>query len=226
MEIITIILNIIRPIIQIFVNIGGQEYENWYNQGDEYPELEEMDSLEEANICEDTQTIKQFNKPVFGEIIVTSKYGYRTVNIDGIKKRKFHRGVDIRAYPKTEAIIIEDCKITEIVKTKSGAESRFKWDEKKNTWIDLKNGAITPRICYKGKITGRTYKHKHVKPNSVIKTGMDCKPGELMGTHGNYGYSRGSHLHLEIWENGKHKNPIPILKKYGFKIKYKRGLNA
>lgn len=60
---------------------------------------------------------------------------------------------------------------------------------------------------------GVVTKYFHMKSPSHLPVGAVVKAGDLIGYVGATGRAKGAHLHLEIWENGVAKNPIPILKK-------------
>lgn len=190
--IISHILNVIMPLINGFIK-PKPEKQNWYNETEEYPE---KTSIIVNQIVDDKP---KFNNPVKMTVpFITSPYGYRVLNHKGAK-RSFHYGCDLRASHNSPAYAIEDCIIIEIVKLKRNAPCRFKYNSVTKKWVDLKNGSITPRIVYKGKFTGNIYKHKHTKPSIKLKVGQFFKSGETIGTYGNYGYSQGSHCHLEVW---------------------------
>ena len=55
----------------------------------------------------------------------------------------------------------------------------------------------------------------------LVKTGDVVKAGQVIGEVGNTGYSYGTHLHLEIHENGKPTDPIPLLRRHGVDVKLK-----
>jgi murein DD-endopeptidase MepM/ murein hydrolase activator NlpD len=193
--VISYLLNTILPIIQKWIS-PDSENQNWFNEEqderviDKYPEPPTKPKK--------PKEIK-FHSPVeMKEPFVTSPYGYRVLKIKGAKRR-FHFGLDLRAYEGTEAFAVEDCIVTRIVKLKPGAPCQFRKDKKTGKWIDLKNGSVTPLVEYQGKHTGNIYIHKHTKPNSQLMIGDVLWAGAIIGLYGNYGYSNGSHLHFETW---------------------------
>ena len=55
---------------------------------------------------------------------------------------------------------------------------------------------------------GSTSKYFHLADNSIkVSVGQDIVPGQVIGTVGNTGRSTGTHLHFEIWKNGKAIDP-------------------
>jgi len=53
----------------------------------------------------------------------------------------------------------------------------------------------------------------------LVKVGDKVAAGQVIGEVGNTGYSYGTHLHLEIHENGAPTDPIPFLRDRGVDIK-------
>ena len=46
----------------------------------------------------------------------------------------------------------------------------------------------------------------------VVQTGQDVDKNTVLGTVGSTGWSTGSHLHLEVYDNGQTFNPLQILR--------------
>jgi murein DD-endopeptidase MepM/ murein hydrolase activator NlpD len=53
----------------------------------------------------------------------------------------------------------------------------------------------------------------------LVKVGDKVTAGQVIGEVGNTGYSYGTHLHLEVHENGAPTDPIPFLRQRGVDIK-------
>jgi murein DD-endopeptidase MepM/ murein hydrolase activator NlpD len=53
----------------------------------------------------------------------------------------------------------------------------------------------------------------------LVKAGDKVTAGQVIGEVGNTGYSYGTHLHLEVHENGAPTDPIPFLRQRGVDIK-------
>jgi murein DD-endopeptidase MepM/ murein hydrolase activator NlpD len=53
----------------------------------------------------------------------------------------------------------------------------------------------------------------------LVKVGDKVTAGQVIGEVGNTGYSYGTHLHLEVHENGAPTDPIPFLRDRGVDIK-------
>ena len=46
-----------------------------------------------------------------------------------------------------------------------------------------------------------------------VKIGQSVNQGDKIGAVGSTGYSTGPHLHFTIYKNGKHTNPMALLKR-------------
>jgi murein DD-endopeptidase MepM/ murein hydrolase activator NlpD len=53
----------------------------------------------------------------------------------------------------------------------------------------------------------------------LVKAGDKVTAGQVIGEVGNTGYSYGTHLHLEVHQNGAPTDPIPFLRERGVDIK-------
>lgn len=60
---------------------------------------------------------------------------------------------------------------------------------------------------------GRLYKYIHMKNSPTFSVGQKIKAGQQLGLIGSTGRSTGPHLDLQIMENGKHIDPVALLKK-------------
>lgn len=66
-------------------------------------------------------------------------------------------------------------------------------------WVKIVQGAM--EVIY-------AHLSKH-----TLKTGQKVKIGDIVGISGNSGFSTGPHLHYEMRWNGRHRDPLPWLKK-------------
>ena len=56
--------------------------------------------------------------------------------------------------------------------------------------------------------------YAHMKYGTVtVNVGSKVKKGQTIGYMGNTGYSKGAHLHFEVWKGNKRINPTPYLDK-------------
>lgn len=199
-KIITYFLNLILGAARRFSQVVP-EAQNWYNAD----ENKYKKTLTVPPRAPDRPRFRgvAHHSPVAGNVpYVTSPYGYRVLNIQGkSSQRVFHYGLDLRAVPGSPAFAVEDCTITEIVRINPKAPCRFRWDQRLGKWVDLNNGAITPRIVIQGLHTGNIYKMKHCEPDKNLRPGMKLECGIKIGEYGDYGYCMGSHCHFEVWMN-------------------------
>lgn len=148
---------------------------------------------------------------------MTSRYGWRTLNINGKSIRQFHTGIDLGGV--NNVYCVEDVIVKKTLSSDKKYPCRFEWDAKKKTWIDLiKSGRIpadrswTPYIICIGLKTNAEYWHYHIEP--AVSTGQILGPGTLLGKTGNFGYTMGPHLHWEVQVRGKAVDPIEFMKKF------------
>lgn len=57
---------------------------------------------------------------------------------------------------------------------------------------------------------GFVTRHGHLS-KTLVKRGQEVSRGDLLGLMGSTGYSTGSHLHYEVWRNGKPLNPMDFI---------------
>jgi LysM repeat protein len=119
---------------------------------------------------------------------VISAYGNRKHPIGG--DLRFHRGVDLQPVRIGTPIYAVLDGVVEYSGRKGG----------KGLLIELKheNGLKT------------LYAHNS---RLHVKKGQKVKQGQHISNAGNTGYSTGPHLHFEVWENGKHVDPLLFLPK-------------
>ena len=117
---------------------------------------------------------------------ISSGYGYAIHPFS--KKRRFHKGIDIRAKVGTAIMAPADATVVE-----AG------YDDKRGNYIILKHDDIY------------TTRYNHLS-EIRIKKGATVKQGEVIGKVGSTGLSTGPHLHYEVLKNNKHVDPIEFLK--------------
>ncbi len=119
---------------------------------------------------------------------VTSNFGYRMHPT--LKRREFHRGLDMRAKMKTPVYATAD------------GVAEFAGFHKKSGFGNL--------IILQNNYGFRTY-FAHLN-KVVIKSGQFIKKGDLIAYTGNSGMSSGPHLHYEIRFIGRAINPFWFVK--------------
>jgi len=112
---------------------------------------------------------------------VSRGYGMKDDPFTGYKQ--MHRGIDLANYPGTPVIATADGRISSLSsKTKLGK------------LITLDHGyGFQTRYGHLSKV--------------LVKEGQRVKRGDVIGLMGSSGYSTGSHLHYEIFRNGRALNP-------------------
>jgi murein DD-endopeptidase MepM/ murein hydrolase activator NlpD len=118
--------------------------------------------------------------PVHGAI--TSPYGTRINPITGISE--FHRGLDVSADAGTP-----------IMATADGIVVFSGWNGGGGNVVVIAHGH------------GYSTYYAHNKMNAV-QVGQKIRRGEVVGYVGSTGSATGSHVHYEIWRNGRSENPI------------------
>lgn len=140
--------------------------------------------------------LKYFNIPINTDtLIVTSKFGYRKHPISG--KRKFHRGIDLRAKNQYVYSILPG----KIIKTGH--------TKKLGKYIEIQHGNFKSIYGHLSSIL--VNKKQYVEVSQPI------------GISGSTGQVTGAHLHLGIKYMNKHINPEPILR---YMERVKKGLDT
>ena len=127
--------------------------------------------------------------PYQGEVRVSSPFGWRTMN----GKRVYHKGVDLVGTDKTVRAVVGGVVGQSIIIT-----------DPKNRTSEWGNYA---RIDGED---GRQYYYCHLYKR-LVSRGDKVSVGDALGIEGSTGKSTGSHLHLEVRENGKSIDPTAIL---------------
>ncbi|TGM88526.1 M23 family metallopeptidase [Leptospira licerasiae] len=204
------------PIVKKFLNFDKiQKKQFYWNDSDLAYASTKKISKEE--VLDSLSRIATEREPVLFAPVknphITSRFGWRVLNLDGKASKQFHLGIDLGGY--NDVIAVEDCVIKSVLGKDKEYPVRFVWEN--GTWKDrIKSGEIpegrawTPYIIAVGVHTKNQYKFKHTDARKA--KGQKVKAGEVIGKTGNFGYSLGSHLHFEVWpfdEKGqKWKEPI------------------
>ena len=118
-----------------------------------------------------------------GKFWYSSGFGYRKHPLTG--KRQMHRGLDISARISTPVSATADGKVLSITK-------------------DAYLGRCV-KIYHNSQYT-TAYAHLH-RYAEGLKKGSVVKRGDIIGYVGASGRTTGPHLHYEVWENGRPRNP-------------------
>lgn len=116
---------------------------------------------------------------------VTSGYGMRRSPFTG--KREFHRGLDIANRYRTPIMSPADGIVAKV-----GRESGY------GRVIEISHGY------------GLKTRFAHLR-RAMVKPGQLVKRGQVIAQMGNSGRSTGTHLHYEVWLNGKTVNPYSYI---------------
>jgi murein DD-endopeptidase MepM/ murein hydrolase activator NlpD len=119
---------------------------------------------------------------------ITSKFGYRIHPT--LKRREFHRGIDMKAKMKTPVYATADAMVEYAGFHKRSGYGRL--------------------IILQHNYGFRTY-YGHLN-KVVIKSGTFVKKGTLIGYTGNSGMSNGPHLHYEVRYMSRPVNPFWFIK--------------
>ncbi|MDI7227957.1 M23 family metallopeptidase [Leptospira santarosai] len=197
------ILNLLIPLIRKFINLKAvQTKQNYWNESSiavantkKISREETFDSITKIPVQRDPIFCLPVSNPH-----ITSRYGWRFLNIDGKKSKQFHLGIDLGGF--NDVLAPEDLVIKTVLGRDRKYPVKFRWE--KNTWVNLvKSGEVpedrawTPFVLAVGVHTKNLYKFKHTDPK--VKKGDTVSAGDLIGKSGNYGYSLGAHLHFEVW---------------------------
>ena len=127
--------------------------------------------------------------PYQGDVRVSSTFGWRTL----FGKRVYHNGIDLVGTDKTVRAVVGG-----VV-----GQSTIITDPKNRTseWGNY--------VRVDGE-DGRLYYYCHLSKR-LVSRGDKVSVGDALGIEGSTGKSTGSHLHLEVRENGKSIDPTAIL---------------
>lgn len=127
--------------------------------------------------------------PYKGDVRVSSPFGWRTL----FGKRVYHNGVDLVGADKTVRAVVGGVVGQSIIIT-----------DPKNRTSEWGN-----YVRVDGE-DGRLYYYCHLSER-LVSRGDKVSVGDALGVEGSTGKSTGSHLHLEVRENGKSIDPTAIL---------------
>lgn len=128
---------------------------------------------------------------------ITSAYGWRDLNGDGIKD--YHSGVDI---------VKEGYKLDYIVAHSDGTIVNFqdglgnmKGSNSYGNYVKIDHG------------NGYYTLYAHMRKGLNVKNGQIVNAGQRLGYMGDSGDAYGGHLHFEVWEGNNRIDPTPYLNK-------------
>ena len=127
--------------------------------------------------------------PYQGEVRVSSPFGWRTLS----GKRVYHKGIDLVGTDKTVRAVVGGVVGQSIIIT-DPANRTSEWGN--YVRVDGEDGRI--------------YYYCHLSKR-LVSRGDKVSVGDALGVEGSTGKSTGSHLHLEVRENGKSIDPTAIL---------------
>lgn len=127
--------------------------------------------------------------PYQGDVRVSSPFGWRTMN----GERVYHKGIDLVGTDKTVRAVVGGVVGQSIIIT-----------DPKNRTSEWGN-----YVRVDGE-DGRLYYYCHLSKR-LVSRGEKVSVGDALGIEGSTGKSTGSHLHLEVRENGKSIDPTAIL---------------
>ena len=127
--------------------------------------------------------------PYQGEVRVSSPFGWRML----CGKRVYHKGIDLVGTDKTVRAVVGGVVGQSIIIT-----------DPKNRTSEWGN-----YVRIDGE-DGRLYYYCHLSKR-LVSRGDKVSVGDALGVEGSTGKSTGSHLHLEVRENGKSIDPTAIL---------------
>lgn len=122
--------------------------------------------------------------------VVTSKFGMRNGTM--------HNGIDLSKGQGSPILAYADGKV--IVANVGCSVGNDTCGNGGGNWVEIDHG------------NGYTTRYLHLTQN-FVKVGQQVKAGQQIGTEGNTGHSRGSHLHFEIKQisTGQKLDPYPYL---------------
>lgn len=131
--------------------------------------------------------LRPFDTTNFNSSWVSSRFGWRELDMGGATRKEFHNGTDYRLGIGTRVLASGDG-----VAYYCGWQSGYGWI------IKIRHGSI-------GGKSVETWV-AHLSKQWILE-GQQVKQGQLIGETGNTGYSEGPHLHFMCLEDGVPVNP-------------------
>ncbi|RXJ99147.1 peptidase [Arcobacter sp. CECT 8986] len=156
-------------------------------------EDEDIGLIKRATLATMTTVQKAFilrtipNGSPLEKTVITSSYGYRVHPIT--KKKKFHRGIDLRARMRTKVYATADGIVSYVQSKNIGGFGRV---------VKIMHGYGFQTI----------YAHLN---KTEVKLGQVIRKGDFLGLSGNSGRSAAPHLHYEVRYGVKIINPYNFL---------------
>ncbi len=141
-----------------------------------------IEDLNGHSVLETSASASEFITPLEGEI--TSLFGERIHPVFNTVKQ--HNGIDIYGDYGDE-----------IKSTIDGTVVEIGDDVDLGKFLRIKNGIYDTLYAHCSKIT--------------VKEGQKVKQGEIIAEVGDTGFTSGTHLHFEIWVEGKAVNPLEFI---------------
>ena len=135
---------------------------------------------------------------------ITSPYGPRTFTLNGKRISNYHKGIDLGAGSGQNIYSYKPGKVLTVAYNPGGY----------GNYVILQHDCSKDNVCYT--------LYAHMIRRSKLKVGDNVKAGDIIGYVGSTGRSTGPHLHFEVRDgNNNRNNPVPELKKIGFKFNYR-----
>ena len=128
---------------------------------------------------------KPIKVPLHGPVLLTSEFGQRTDPV--FSEIRLHPGIDLKSSIGTP-----------FFSSAKGRVAHVKMSPEYGNEILIDHGS------------GFLTRYAHVQ-TIAVKTGMNIKQGDFLGTTGNTGKSTGPHLHFETIRYGKKLDPLNFL---------------
>lgn len=183
--------------------------ENWYNASDIDNEIHVTSQGSKTKV---RNGLSAKWKSVVKNTRITSPFGWRNTP-DG---KKFHYGTDYTSHGNELAYAPCACIVSRVLKV--DAQYPCQWQWKKTGWKRKKgipkNRAWNPFVELRAKHNPNIL-FLYAHGEDLVDVGERVGCGEPVIVVGNFGNSRGAHLHFGVKIKGKWINPAKFLKKMG-----------